>query len=322
MKKNIIISVFLIVFSFGTNAQIYHPFPTGSATWSVVRCFFFYQPGWHDDYSFMMDGADTLHDGLLYKKINISVHHLPGTVYDSIYPTEFFGGLRESGKQIFIWKTWASADTSVKLVYDFSHTNIGDTIYTNVLTGNPNLFGHLITSKDSVLVGAQLHSRLHLQDPSNIYNTEDWIEGVGSSWGLPFATFWSATDNSYDLTCFYEDQRLKYGNPSPVYSFCQSPLPMVICDTVFTPASKPVSKDILFSLYPNPSSDMIFLNINNSNYTDLELNIYNIMGVLVSSDIIKQSQTQIDIGDLKGGIYMVEIKSKDWIKNQKLIIQR
>lgn len=322
MKKLTMNLTVLIIVTITANAQMYHPFPTDSATWKIARCFYFYPAGVHDEYTLTMDGTDTIHNGSPFKKINISNHHSPGTVNDTIYPTEFFGGLRESGKQIFMWKTWASADTSVKLVYDFNHTDVGDTIYTNVLTGNPNLFGHLITNKDSVLIGTQFHVRLHLQDPSNIYHIEDWIEGVGSSWGLPFATFWSATDNSYDLTCFYEAQQLKYGNPSPTYGFCQAPLPIITCDSVFSPVSENTLKNTLFNLYPNPASDIFTLNIDNRNNANLTLNIYNVLGTLVKSETLKQNNRQINTEDLSNGIYLVEIKSKEWTGKQKLIIQR
>ena len=76
------------------------------------------------------------------------------------------------------------------------------------------------------------------------------------------------------------------------------------------------------SIYPNPSSDIVTLNIGNRNYDDLTLNIYNVIGTLVKSEKLKQNQRQINIGDLGNGIYMVEIKSKEWAEKQKLIIER
>ena len=76
------------------------------------------------------------------------------------------------------------------------------------------------------------------------------------------------------------------------------------------------------SLYPNPASDIVTLKIDNSNNTELTLNIYNLMGELVKSEMLKQNQQQINIGDLSSGVYMVTIKSKDFTENQKLIIQR
>lgn len=75
------------------------------------------------------------------------------------------------------------------------------------------------------------------------------------------------------------------------------------------------------SIYPNPAFDIITLNIDNNN-SDLILNIYNVMGTLVKSELLKQNQHQINIGNLSNGIYMVEIKSKERTEKQKLLIQR
>jgi hypothetical protein len=58
------------------------------------------------------------------------------------------------------------------------------------------------------------------------------------------------------------------------------------------------------------------------NNVDFTVNIYNVSGVLVKSGILKQDNEQINIGDLSNGIYMVEIKSKEWTDKQKLIIKR
>ncbi len=172
MKKLIITLTVIIVISITDNklvAQTYQPFPTDSATWTVVRCSYFLAPGWYDKYALSMDGSDTLYNGHLYKKINISEHQFHGITFDSIYPTQFFGGIRESNKEIFIFQKWASVDTTVHLVYDFNNTNIGDTIYTSALSGSSSiLLGHLITGTDSINIGAQYHKRLYLQDPSNV----------------------------------------------------------------------------------------------------------------------------------------------------------
>ncbi|MDZ4204396.1 MAG: T9SS type A sorting domain-containing protein [Bacteroidales bacterium] len=86
--------------------------------------------------------------------------------------------------------------------------------------------------------------------------------------------------------------------------------------------NEPVELNSKIIIYPNPASDFITLNFDNANNTDLTLNIYNVIGTLVKYEILKQNNRQINIGDLKNGIYMVEIKSKEWSEKQKLIIQR
>lgn len=76
------------------------------------------------------------------------------------------------------------------------------------------------------------------------------------------------------------------------------------------------------SIYPNPVTDIVTLNIDNLINADLTLNIYNVIGTLVKSETLKQHNQQINVGNLSNGIYMVEIKSQKWTETQKLIIQR
>jgi len=75
-------------------------------------------------------------------------------------------------------------------------------------------------------------------------------------------------------------------------------------------------------IYPNPAKDMVTLNIENAGSEDPALNIYNVSGVLVRSEMLKQHQQQINISDLNNGIYIVEIKTNNMAKKLKLIIQR
>jgi hypothetical protein len=327
MKKHLLYLTFLLVLVFAANksgAQAYQPFPTGAATWEVLRCFYFYPSGWHDKYTFTMDGSESVYEGLPFKNIYIVQHHLPGTVHDTIYPKEFFGGIREVDKQVFIYQKWASVDTSVMMVYDFNETDPGDTIYTNVLSGNPYLFGHLVTGVDSVMVGNQYHKRLHLQDVENEFNTEYWIEGVGSSWGLPFATFWSITDNSYDLSCFYSGDQLKYVNDSPQFSYCIAPVPEISCDSITTsiedhdPGRCPISS---FSPILH-RSHITLKQPGNSFHDKVIVDIYDLRGVLVCSRILNKDQQTIYVGNLSSGIYMLVFKTKDWVKSRKLVVQR
>jgi hypothetical protein len=93
-------------------------------------------------------------------------------------------------------------------------------------------------------------------------------------------------------------------------------------DTLISSVFEQIAENTLIQLYPNPASDIITLNIDNTNNADMTLNIYNAIGSLVKSEMLKQNQQHINIGDLSKGIYMLEIKSKEWTKKQKLIIER
>jgi hypothetical protein len=82
-----------------------------------------------------------------------------------------------------------------------------------------------------------------------------------------------------------------------------------------------VTKENKF-FYPNPACDFITLNTDRTNNSDLTLNIYNVTGELTRSELLKQNQQQFNVADLRNGIYLVEVKSKNWTKKQKLLIQR
>ncbi|MDO9257589.1 MAG: two-component regulator propeller domain-containing protein [Bacteroidales bacterium] len=78
----------------------------------------------------------------------------------------------------------------------------------------------------------------------------------------------------------------------------------------------------IFSLFPNPANDRVSVNLGNSHNTEFTLNLYNDIGVLVKSELLRENPQQINIGDLSNGIYLVSVKSKDFSGSQKLIIQR
>lgn len=76
------------------------------------------------------------------------------------------------------------------------------------------------------------------------------------------------------------------------------------------------------NIFPNPASDIINVDIDNKDNEHILLEIYNVMGILVKIEIIANQQKQIDIGDLKDGLYLITTMTKDIISKQRLLIQR
>jgi hypothetical protein len=99
--------------------------------------------------------------------------------------------------------------------------------------------------------------------------------------------------------------------PSEVSSLFQSPTGL-----------SELSNSKVCTIYPNPASCFITVDLHGTNDHDLVLNIYSLMGNVVHSETLNQKQQQINLGHLHSGIYMIEIKSKEWSEKQKLIIQR
>ena len=83
-----------------------------------------------------------------------------------------------------------------------------------------------------------------------------------------------------------------------------------------------VKRNNFLNLFPNPAIDNVSLSFDNASSNDVTLKVYNTMGILVKSEILKQNQRQINIKDLSTGIYIVSINSKEWTGTQRIIIQK
>jgi hypothetical protein len=128
-----------------------------------------------------------------------------------------------------------------------------------------------------------------------------------------------ATADSASITC------AAY-NPSSIHSMPQGNSVLYIdnfnFDNLITSVAGQNDVNNAFSLYPNPASDMLTLNIEGEKINEQVIIIYNMMGVMVKTEIIKQNQQQINLGDLSNGVYNVALKSKDLTVNKRLIIQK
>ncbi len=284
-------------------SQEYHPLPQEGAEWVVTRCWSFYPGGWVDYYFINLDGQDSIHNGKVYKKLNLTTHHLPGTQFDSIY-TNFLGLMREENKQVFFISEYLCIDTIERMVYDFNDFNVDDTIYTQILTnGLTQFIPHIVTSVDEIIVGGESRRRMNLRDESG-FQTESWIDGVGSNLGLTYASYWLLTDNSYDLNCFYDENQLQFVNTEETYEFCTPPIPELVCDSLIS-AIDPVGTLSEIEIFPNPATDVVHIK---SNQPFSHAILYNLYGEMVRYCAFDE---KIDIADLPAGFYLIRLKGNN-----------
>ena len=101
-----------------------------------------------------------------------------------------------------------------------------------------------------------------------------------------------------------------------------------LCDTIVSkqlisvsdfPTGLKVNNPELPVMYPNPAGNNVFLNLNSSFRTSV--NIYNAQGknVMVIDHL---SENEIDVRNLKSGVYLLEIKRGKDVSRKKLVIQK
>jgi hypothetical protein len=71
-----------------------------------------------------------------------------------------------------------------------------------------------------------------------------------------------------------------------------------------------------FEIYPNPSSDFIYLNSSN-NLLDYHVNVYDIFGKIVVNNL--RNINKIDIAHLPNGQYLLNINSEGKIQSEIII---
>lgn len=77
-----------------------------------------------------------------------------------------------------------------------------------------------------------------------------------------------------------------------------------------------------FSLYPNPTNDVFYINTNFDNKNYLSGTVHDVLGKTVKTFTLENQLTKIDLSNQQNGIYFIEIKNKsNEVKHFKIIKQ-
>ncbi|MDP3556219.1 MAG: T9SS type A sorting domain-containing protein [Bacteroidota bacterium] len=83
--------------------------------------------------------------------------------------------------------------------------------------------------------------------------------------------------------------------------------------------------DLQFSLYPNPATQTCFVELNLNQTSDLEISVLNYLGQVVKQKNYKsqfgKSQFEIELTNLKAGIYFVSLKTGNISSTKKLVVE-
>lgn len=295
-------SIFLFIIclwqlnSVEAQTNVYHPFPSDSATWNVGNLDIWF--GWCYKYSYSFTG-DTIVNNTSYHKIwkqgqEFLVVHPPGSP-DWYYTCSnqvignfsyYVGAIREdiSQKKIYFLQPNDSTET---LLYDFT-LNVGDTI--------KGYFGdyHLvILSLDSTLVGTQYRKTWNIDPSSGWGGTPHIVEGVGCLYGLLEAPY-AFEKSSIALECFSVNNQSLY----PTYNATEG------CNLLTSIKDKNEIKNML-SIFPNPSNGKFEIIVNNQKINTIEIS--DILGNLILKSEINKESALIDLSDKLNGVYLARI---------------
>ena len=294
MKKVLLILFVIASVAKQSHSQtnVYHPFPDSNAVWinEKVTCL-----DWQSNppcissmdyhlYYYFLKGDTTVGTNVYHK-----IYRIDSSAVASM--GGFLGGIREdANRKIFL----TDFSTAEKLLYDFSSTNIGDTI----VRSSYLCFG-IISSIDSVqLDNGQWRKRYTTTAcgwPSQISYV---IEGIGSNYDLIQGPN-SGEYVSWSLRCFHQ-------NNSLVYIYDTASTASCYMNYLHTGIDEQQNK-FSFLISPNPFSTQTTLQANR-NLQNATLTVYNSFGQEVKQikNISSQSIT-LQRDNLPSGLYFIRL---------------
>ncbi|MEG2069940.1 MAG: T9SS type A sorting domain-containing protein, partial [Bacteroidales bacterium] len=85
------------------------------------------------------------------------------------------------------------------------------------------------------------------------------------------------------------------------------------------------SNSVKMNIYPNPATENVTIIVNSKDNAQAEMNITNMMGQVVYNQSIALSngvnQFNVNVNSFSNGIYLVNIKTKNGVTAQKLIVR-
>ena len=291
--KRLSILLFISVFAMAkTNAQYKSMFGQNSTQWIYE---------WHnldiDAQDTVFVQKDTTAYGYNWKKITIAG-----------YPSDPYSWalLREDTTIGKVWyKQLYGSDTITKLAFDFSLGVNGSFDLSNIWTGGPNVTTLLENTVDSVYYanGAK-HIRFNYGLWSERYL---FVEGIGGTIGILWKQYGGIQRGQY-LLCSYKDG---------VQTFYRNKQHNGNCD-VFTNSSSinGIEASInLVAIYPNPSTDVLNIDIKNNAYQVLSTQIIDVLGRVADTSL---NTEELDVSKLPRGRYCLKIKLSNDVQINKI----
>jgi len=239
------------------------------------------------------DGAQVTIEGMTYTEIYSQNDENQGL-------TKLEGAYRIEGNQVYFREWDDNQYEEEELLYDYDLEE-GD--FFNEDDEHPMKVESVSTIIDENGVARKRIDFSFLTLP---YETEYWIEGIGSSRGFLFVGEYEADDDGaiFHLFCFHKSWNVIYINP--VYNEC---------DEDFISEN---SMENGFEVYPNPANEIVNI-LNNNDLTISNVEIIDMFGRVV---LCVEGGNEINVSNLPQGEYFVKINTENTTLSKKLFINR
>jgi hypothetical protein len=272
MKKFLLIIMLIMILVF-THAQNYHTLVDTNKLWSIKH-----QYGLTPFSDFTKFQGEEMFQGNIYKKVWT-------TTDTTLANWNFSGYIREDAdKQVYI-RTWSGGPDDLR--YDFG-VEAGDTVY---LFYDPIGIYFTIDSVDTLtLITGETRKRINLScyaGPGGFMGNDTWIEGIGSLYGVMQSGSCALAGDMPQLICFEENDTLKYFNDN--FDNCY------IVTGIAT--NNPITEQV--RIFPNPSSGLISLKIDDPLILPMKVTFYDPLGNQILEKEVTDIENKIDIIHLK-----------------------
>jgi len=217
---------------------------------------------------------------------------------------EYVALVRQVDRNVYI----KSGNGPETLIYDFNLA-VGDTIDTELFYPEQPL---IVTFIDSIWVGDYYFKRFY---SNQILYNGYLIEGIGHGMGFLEPNGW--TDEwGAEMYCYVRGDSI-------VYTFENGEGG---CDYVLS-VEKHHQFNIGFTIYPNPAVGKVTIAVN-ENVKVVKVRVYGVMGRVVIEKSYQSPQPPsprgssiaLDVRDLQPGMYLIEVETKDGLREIKRVV--
>lgn len=273
--------------------------------------------------------GDTILDGTSYKKIykveqNFRYGILDNLPNDSLLSSVeyFFGGIRENNQKVYIYSNEFydddPSDITEKLMFDYS-ASVGDTL--TIWCGFYYLDYIVEDIVPEVMLDGSTRDKFILGVTGPGMVNLNFIEGIGSNYGIIGSYIPTTNDEMQHLLCFSINNELLFEN-IPVYTSNCLVAPIQDCESsILGVGDVPIIKTSV-SVYPNPTSNIVIVTLDDQYSQNMTYRLFNTMGQDLMSGKGKGNSLSIDLFSLPVGLYYLEIMTDEFERIVKKVVKQ